>query len=354
MELNEVVHGGLYPTQGASEPTKGGGTGACSCAVDWTTIEMYIECRSDLVSGDPFYESQPNNAQDAQERQEVLSQILICAQLVYDNQQRTHQFMLIFLGTSARIVYVDRSGIFATKKFDYKNDATHVVEFVWRLARLDPSQRGHDTTAERVPHSSTVGKAMKAIAEKVPDDSEDYAYVQFKKLLNSSSTWWRLTVKDELAAEGAKKERKFLVGKPHFSAPGVSGRGTRGYIALDVDSLSFDAGGLSLAVNGVALNADKLGTPRFVYLKDTWRVVHEDIDKEGTILRTLNGFDVPYVPTVLHHGDLGQVTVSPQLWVTLKKHSHYRLVVKEVGKPLETFDTGEELIGVIYSCVIGL
>lgn len=159
---------------------------------------------------------------------------------------------------------------------------------------------------------------------------------------------------DELAAEGTKKERKFLVGQSHFRAPGVSGRGTRGYIALDVDSLSFDAGGLSLAANGVALDADKLGTPRFVYLKDTWRVVHEDIDKEGTILRTLNGFDVPYVPTVLHHGDLGQVTISPQLWVTLKKHSHYRLVVKEVGKPLETFDTGEELIGVIYSCVIGL
>lgn len=363
METKEAVDGGLYPTEGAPQPTKSSSKGPPSCATNWTTIEMCIECKSHSVKYDPFDESKRNKAPVAKERLRVLGQILAYAQLLYDNQQRTSQFMLLFLGTSARIVYIDRSGIFATKKFDYKTDATYVVEFLWRLARLDPSQRGHDTTAERVPHSSTVGKAMKAIAERVADDSEDYAHVQFKRLLNSSSTWWRLTVKDELAAEGEKKERKFLVGQPHFSAPGVSGRGTRGYIALDVESLSFDAGGLSLDAEGESLDEDTLGTPTFVYLKDAWRVVHEDIDKEGDTLRTLNGFDVPYVPTVLHHGDLGQDTLSPKLWVEyhevgmrcpLKKHSHYRLVVKEVGKPLEKINTGDELIGVIYCCVIGL
>lgn len=366
METKVAVAGGLYTMEGAPQPTKSSSKGAPSCTTDWSTIEMCIECKSHSVNYDPFDEFRPNKLPVAKERLRVLGQILAYAQLLYDNQQRTSQFMLLFLGTSARIVHIDRSGIFATKKFDYKNDATHLVEFVWRLARLNPSQRGHDTTAERVPHSSTIGKAMKAIAEKVADECEDYAHVQFKRLLNSSSTWWRLTVKDELAAEGAKKERKFLVGQPHFNAPGVSGRGTRGYIALDADSLSFDAGGLSLEPDRITLDADKLGTPKFVYLKDAWRVVHEDIDKEGDTLRTLNGFKVRHVSTVLHHGDLGQITRSPELWVTyhpdvapgtrcpLKKHSHYRLVVKEVGRPLEDFADSEALISAIYYCVKGV
>lgn len=312
---------------------------------------MCIECKADSVSGDPFDESQPNKAPEAKERQGVLGQILAYAQLVYDNQQRTHQFMLLFLGTSARIVYIDRSGIFATQKFDYKADATYVVEFIWRFARIrDQTKWGHDTTAERIPHHSTLGKKMKEIADKVDvnsKDPKDYAHVQFAKSLASSAVWWCLTVQDEFAAEGPEKERKFLVGQPHFSAPGVSGRGTRGYVALDYDGLHAPA-------------------PKFVYLKDAWRVVHEDIDKEGDTLRTLNGANVLYVPTVLHHGDLGQFTRSPELWVTyhrdvapgtrcpLKKHSHYRLVVKEVGRPLEDFYNGEQLVALVLHCVKGM
>ncbi|EIW54502.1 uncharacterized protein TRAVEDRAFT_88385, partial [Trametes versicolor FP-101664 SS1] len=338
----EAVDGGLYPVGGIPKPTKSSSTGARSCAVNWTKIEMCIECKAESVGDDPFDESKPNNAPDAEKRQHNLGQILAYAQLVYDNQQRTHQFMLLFLGTLARIVYIDRSGIFATQKFDYKADATYVVEFLWRFARLrDQTKRGHDTTAERIPHHSTLGRKMKKIAEKVADDSKDYAHVQFKKSLGSSSVWWRLTVKDEFAKG---EERTFLVGQPHFNAPGVSGRGTRGYIALDYDQLDNPA-------------------PKFVYLKDAWRVVHEDIDKEGDTLRTLNSAKVLYVPTVLHHGDLGQFTRSPELWVTyhrdvapdtrcpLKKHSHYRLVVKEVGRPLEDFYNGQGLVNAIYCCV---
>ncbi len=349
METNEAVDGGLYRTKGAPKPTKSSGKGAPSCAVNWTTIEVCIECKTDSVSDDPFDESQPNKAPEAKERQKVLGQILAYAQLVYDNQQRTSQFMLLFLGTTARIVHIDRSGIFATKKFDYKEDATHLVEFIWRFARLDASKRGHDTTAERIAHGSEIGKAMKAMADRVSDDANlhDYAHVQFKKSLNRSAVWWCLTVKDEFATEDEKKERKFLVGQPHFNAPGVSGRGTRGYVALDYDEL-------------------RAPTPKFVYLKDAWRVVHDDIEKEGDTLRALNDAKVRFVPTVLCHGDLGQITRSAALWVThhpdvppgarcpLKKHSHYRLVVKEVGKPLEDFYNGEQLVELILNCVQGV
>ncbi|KAI0629045.1 kinase-like domain-containing protein, partial [Trametes polyzona] len=93
-----------------------------------------------------------------------------------------------------------------------------------------------------------------------------------------------------------------------------------------------------------------------VYLKDSWRVVHDDIKKEGDVLQTLNENKVPYVPTLAYHGDLGQATLSQDLWrryhpdvgpdarCPLKKHEHYRLVVEEIGKPLTDFESSKQLV----------
>ncbi|EJF57404.1 hypothetical protein DICSQDRAFT_174046, partial [Dichomitus squalens LYAD-421 SS1] len=137
---------------------------------------------------------------------------------------------------------------------------------------------------------------------------------------------------------------KFAVGAPYFQAPGVAGRFTRGYIALPVN----DKGKI-----------DDEAT--FVFLKDAWRVDHPEIEQEGETLRFLNQRKVPFVPTLVCHGDLGQVTKSQEHWkelhpevkkVPLKTHSLYRVVVKEVGLPLEAFvDSSFQLCQMLACCI---
>ncbi|EPQ50646.1 hypothetical protein GLOTRDRAFT_11794, partial [Gloeophyllum trabeum ATCC 11539] len=126
----------------------------------------------------------------------------------------------------------------------------------------------------------------------------------------------------------------FLVGKPRTDPHGLAGRATRGYIAWDVTG------------------------ERLVFLKDCWRV--PTLPKEGDTLLKLNGAEVPFVPTLVCHGDVGgQTTLTPGYWdkesdgeeSKMKAHAHYRLVVEEIGCPLDDFRNSRELVLVIYESI---
>ncbi|KAI0359650.1 hypothetical protein OH77DRAFT_1447806 [Trametes cingulata] len=299
----------------------------------WSTIEIAIECKSSATSGDPFDEHIDNDVPNADIRRKVLGQILSYMELVFDHQHRTCQYMILFLGDSARIVRVDRSGIFATHKFSYREHGIKLARFLWYYARRSATDRGHDTTAVRLdPRSGEANRMRKRVAD-VPES--DYVAQYFKKLLDEDWPWWKLEVPNEA---NPKEPRYYLVAKPHFQAPGVAGRATRGYIALPADKKD----------------------DTFVYLKDAWRVVSDHIDKEGTILETLREHKVQFVPTLVCHGDVaGQETKAQAVWEKLypnetchlKHHKHYRLVMKEVGKSLEEFTNGMELVTALWCCV---
>ncbi|KAH9889430.1 hypothetical protein C8Q73DRAFT_707543 [Cubamyces lactineus] len=308
--------------------------------------------------------------------------------LIFDNQRRTHHFMLMILGKMARIIRWDRSGLVATKKFNYVSQPELMGRFIWRFARMSAAQRGHDTTATRISPDSAEYRLMKMRAkapkvatqagegrdeqanttaipggvvggteatgggtgeaiviekedeEVVPGVIGDHARAAFAKSLRADPICWRLRVDD--AQKGA---RYFLVGRPHFIASGLVGRGTQTFIAVD--------------------EADPQGP--LVYLKDAWRVAHTGIKQEGEILEKLNSKDdggpVPFIPTVRYHGDVdNQATRSQEIWekknggqsdkeCPLKTHRHYRLVVNEVGLPLDTFQNAFELVGVVIDCI---
>ncbi|KAM5541530.1 hypothetical protein V8D89_004720 [Ganoderma adspersum] len=189
-----------------------------------------------------------------------------------------------------------------------------------------------------------------------------------------------------------KTTRHFLISKPTFRARGMSGRGTRGYVALDCQ------------------------TGKFVWLKDAWRAHYLLVDREGDVLRRLNKAKVKHVPTLICHGDIeDQVTVTPDWWemknprsastsgshpptppcpsssdprnpqtgstsssstsrkrksddesrtedspvgysqfredCPLRLHKHYRLVEKEVAMPLSSFTDGQQLASLVLDCV---
>ncbi|KAI0776259.1 hypothetical protein BD413DRAFT_264068 [Trametes elegans] len=343
----QAIDLGMYPRHpppNLGTPDKGN-----FLRTDWSTLEVGIECKMHSTAQDPFDESYISDEPDADSRREVLGQILAYLELIAHHQQRTFQYMVLFLGAFARILRVDQAGIFVTNKFKYRGDDGFILARFFRdLARLPLGCRGYDTTASRVSPDSAEGQQMQDLVQTITED--DYILKMFKDSLNTDWPWWKLEVPDETAgvdstsgptvANGERGPSRFyLVGKPYFQAPGTTGRVTRGYVALDVTNP---------------------GTSELVFLKDAWRVVSTDIEKEGVVLETLKQHKVKFIPTVLCHGDIpGQASLSQELWpkyhkgkkCELKAHQHYRLVVKEVCKPLDQFRNGSQLLLAIWCCL---
>ena len=311
---------------------------------NWSNVELSLEMKTNKGGADDmFLRDWPHYPTDSDKRKDNLGQVMSYSTLVFDRQHRTHHFTVVIIGSCARLIYWDRSVAVFTEKFDYKAEPHKLGKFLWCFSRMTPAQRGHDTTVTRVLRDSDEYKLMRRRADvprKVNDCIVDeHAREGFEKSLDENWHWYKTTVHDEAG------DKEFLIAKPNFIAAGLAGRGTRGYIAIDM--------------------ADKEGP--FVYLKDSWRVVHDRIQKEGDILSDLNKHNVPNIPTLHCHGDVpNQRADMIEEWKNrygklpktkgecpLKIHQHYRMVVKEVCLPLSEFQNSRQLILVLLDCLIG-
>lgn len=312
-------------------------------------VELSFQLQDTANVDDPFDCIENNEFRTANDRAHSLGQIMSYAKLVFDRQHRTHHFTVIILGTMARIVRWDRSGVLYTEKFDYTKETT-LAKFLYCYTRLDATERGYDPSAVPITSSSPQYRLMRKRA-KTPRLDEEGNEVDkdireaFAYSIDDPQCRFKLTVKTD---DGP---RDFIVGKPNFLSSALAGRGTKGYIAIDM--------------------ADPAGP--FVYLKDAWRVDHPRMKQEGSILSSLNAAGVPYIPTLVCHGDVpGQVTVTDKVWrelhpqenaeeedddavdpCPLKTHRHYRMVVREVGEPLSSFTDGRELVKMLVHILRG-
>ncbi|KAI9062371.1 hypothetical protein FKP32DRAFT_1686614 [Trametes sanguinea] len=349
-----VIHCGMYRKDSLA---------ASQRLPDWAFVEVLVLCSLEESATDYYDECTRSAIPSDGKIGSALDHMTTYASRAFEYQHRTHLFCVILLGRNALLGRWDRSGIVSSCKFDYKKEPTKLVRFFMRAARATAEARGHDLTATRVVQGSADHELL--VAWKTKElAKDDYAGKRFVKTLKDDWPWWRLRVPDGEYGEG-----EFLVGEPTFTQPGVVGQGTRGYIALCVSDPDMP----------------------LVYLKDCWRVVHNRTELEGNILSYLNEKDVANVPTALYHGDVpGQRSISQTFWgrtkvVTraapvqvhaaqapeeamtgstqdpaqndgvkncpMKTHQHYRLVVKEVGMPLEEFPCGEVLVTVIIDAI---
>ncbi|KAI1785195.1 hypothetical protein LXA43DRAFT_149942 [Ganoderma leucocontextum] len=364
-----AVDCGMYPrermpkkdqTKGMDPATKKDFRRVC-----WSGLDLPAECK---LEDDPFEDSVDTGRPHSDKRRDASGQALSYVELVYHHQHRAFVFMLIFVGVHCRLVRVDRSGLFVTKRFNI-TETEFLVEFLWRYTQLSPEDRGYDTTAEyinplsqgrkslakmmkkRLLEVETAWKGKDGDEEVLDEDGErveKHVVKLWKDSLDDKWPWWKLCVPDEVTGQ----DRWFLTGKPSFQAPGVRGRGTRCYIAIEL-----------FIRDGDVLELDT----KFVYLKDCWRVFVDgapdqttDIRKEGDTLKKLNDAQIEHVPTLVAHGDIkGQRTSAPQAWkkvndkhkCRLKTHQHYRLVVKEIGMPLSEFENSGQLVLALYDCL---
>jgi hypothetical protein len=141
--------------------------------------------------------------------------------------------------------------------------------------------------------------------------------------------------------------RYFLVGKHLSGHYSPTGRGTRGFITLE------------LPVSGQSKSQSRLG-----FMKDYWRPFGSHLRTELESYERLRTHGVIGVATAIAGGDVtdadGEVerTRTQNFWTEesgrLLERRHYRLVTREIGRPLQEFHNFDQFILFVFTVLLGL
>ena len=136
--------------------------------------------------------------------------------------------------------------------------------------------------------------------------------------------------------------RHFLVGMHHTGRLSPVGRGTRGYIALEI------------------VPGDK---PQICFMKDYWRPIGDRLHTELETYERLRSHRVGGVATAIAGGDavdaagVFEATRNQEGLVinneSPRQRRHFRLVTREIGRSLDTFLTFPEFIAHMLTILYG-
>lgn len=287
----------------------------------------------------------------------VRGQLITYAMHQHHQQPRVASYQLLFVAKLARIVRFDRAGVVCTELFDWTT-GTILADFLSRFSEANRATRGHDTTV--TPATGDDAKAASNAFIRAGYGSTHAVRAPYYKFAvpatpdgPPSST--PSTVQTPVASSKSKQAPKmhyYIAGCPISWSPSFTGRASTGYICYDLET------------KGVH------------FMKDAWRVQELGILAEYQVYallgQELDDFgdgvprSVPHVPTLMCGGDLRHADGTLQKTLTkevfdekgkqkpVQEYTHFRMVVKEVGKPLSTFKDPPELFTVLRDVVLGM
>ncbi|KAM5539845.1 hypothetical protein V8D89_006348, partial [Ganoderma adspersum] len=257
---------------------------------------------------------------------------------VFTCQHRLFVFMILFVEDKARLLHFDRVGVSMTAEFDYTQRPEVIGKFLYRLSR-NRASTGNDPTATR---------ANEADAELFRNLHMRYhaASAVGRGLRDAATEGWpvyKLCIEGRFSPNGSTavlpndpvSRREFVVGKPVSTCRSLCGCGTKIFVAYDV------------------------ATKKIVVIKDSWGPTSMDLRSEYDTYLLLNSAErlagQPFlIPTLLGGGDVicdrvpqGTQCSNPDLF----SRTHYRLVLKEVCRPLEDFTNSLELVTAIMCAI---
>ncbi|VDC00022.1 unnamed protein product [Peniophora sp. CBMAI 1063] len=290
---------------------------------------------------------------------------LICYNLHHFREQpRIFTFQLLLIKHMARIIRWDRAGAVVTTAFDWTK-GTVLSDFLTRFAAATPEQRGLDTTVRIATTDEAEMLLQKCEDEDLPTPREPYwVYTvvddptpasarQDPAPAHSNSpspTTLANALDEEVEPDPAPvhpailESREFVVGRPISNPRAFTGRTSTGFVAYDIVD------------NDLA------------YLKDAWYSDDPDILPEGEIYRRLQPKQGEErcisIPTLVCAGDVRygdgrlQITLS-QLQVPdflkdnsrIRRHTHTRTVVREVGVPMTAFAKVSDLFQLLRDTI---
>ncbi|KAH9486263.1 hypothetical protein JR316_0000327 [Psilocybe cubensis] len=178
---------------------------------------------------------------------------------------------------------------------------------------ITPEARGVDPNATRL----------------VPADPALPAAVKSALDINAEGPFYRITI----------KAMSFIIAAPQFMATASpTGRSTRTFKAYDMQ------------------------TKKYVFMKDSWRILSRSLKPEHETYATLAAAGVHHIPTVLTYDDMDLQETKTCLDVKkdtkrgdrpdkFRSFRHYRLVLNEYAKPLEEFKDMKELLTVFSDTI---
>ncbi|TBU54133.1 hypothetical protein BD310DRAFT_828649 [Dichomitus squalens] len=247
------------------------------------------------------------------------------------HQHRTHVYALYVYRDRARICFFDRSGGVVSTPFHYGTTAdTTFQRFFYRLAGMSREQLGFDPTAVLADESAV--SALRAWAAAVP--------TEYLRKLACKALCWDPATNSPSSVEWPTHEVTFkgktlYVGKPTFSNLALFGRCTRGYVAIEKETGEDGSVAYSLR-----------------YLKDSWRNIQPHVHPEHEVYERLRSRGVvEYIPTCLGGEDVAGAWQRTSAGALLQSNplprGHYRILLKEVCRPLSDFEDYQDLAMVI-------
>lgn len=316
-------------------------TDSC-CRTNSSTVELFIEFKR-RSSDDPFIikvpSSQTSSTSSSDNATPSLSlnpimktsstacttcgQITAYATSQMGAQYRTHIFSILIILDYARLIRWDRSGAIVTEPI-YYNEASELFDFLIYFDHSPPDVRGHDTTV-RLANPEEIKGAIKEVKE-----------------LEGQRTSL-LVVSVPAPKPATEVPLEYVVASPLPSLWTPVGRWTRTSIGYDITR------------------------KKKIFLKDSWRLLLEGVPKEGDVYSRFEANSVPNVPRCSNSGDIGDDeyhSTQTNLLVNanwafsctpdVTPHRHYRLILDDIGQPLESFERSSDMVQAIYAALIGV
>ena len=334
-------------------------------------MEMFIEFKHG-TSADPFV------TEDGSFPKLFNTTCAIRGQLVlYATRQQAYQFRTSILsvgifGKVARLFRWDRTGcqVTAPIKYSQPKGNKQLTEFFLRLDRMasNPEGRGWDPTVtkptakeikrfdaaihraceKRIQPPPPIG-GMRTRSQTKAASGQGVVDPMFSKLLESVGNHEKYPRK-KVTVLHDRVEKKYIVGRPISIPKSPTGRATRGFVAL-------------------SLETDKL-----VFLKDSWRPDFESIKPEDHWYRLLGKEEGPgkvYIGAYSHGSDVYATKKfikcrdKRQRTIThcyaeaqgrkeaIMGYIHYRVVQAELYLPLEMFRDSKHLVRIMRDIAMG-
>ena len=253
-----------------------------------------------------------------------------------------------------------------TERFDYRSDPRKLCRFFYLVAQMSDTQLGWDPSVRRLQNPgdrnlvATWDRAVARldgshhIAQRLTEHTvfespiERYIVEVNADSPEAARMSWTLNGDGPSETPSYHDPRLFLIGRCEFGHRPPTGRGTRGFIALDVQKEVF------------------------VFLKDSWRVDYADRDgkrdpdsptPEIVIYAELHEKNVAHIPRIACGGDAYrprsealrmQRTIHHRYLEDVRPRIHTRLVFADVGRKLIDYKDSRELVTVMRDAILGI
>ncbi|EED78691.1 predicted protein [Postia placenta Mad-698-R] len=278
------------------------------------------------------------------------------------SQPRQFCFMVVVAGCYARIMRWDRSGAIVSEAFEFVEDPSTMVTFLYNYMTMTQEERGFDMSV--VEASDDDKKEMIAWKDRMVQDKElsDYHTERFKEAMETKWPIYKVTIPREDLISAAELEPKadeagapkdssqsgsdihtedltLLIGKPLSMSNSPTGRSTIGYVAFDMRG------------------------KRLVFLRDSWPLDSPLRKTERTVYKDLWQNGVKYIARpisggIVKNGDKIHRTITQKYGDTVqgtdtRARIHFRLITDEVYEPLDNCKCSYELILVLSDAITG-